>query len=327
MVLNWIEFFTLLVLIYFAGVRATKSADIIAEKKHLTQAFMGAIFVSMITSFPELFTGISSAAVVKSADMGIGEIIGSCIFNFTIIAAIEIFFRKSNLYSNKGVEINRQTFLPFSFSFLLMAILTLSINLNTNVTIFHVDIFSILIFGFYLFSAWILIKERKSDKEEEEKYKDKDFKKELITFIISSLVIIGVGLYLPIVGKKIAIQMGWSDAFVGVIFLSLITSFPELIVSIGAAKIGATDMILGNIAGSNMFNIAVIFFIDIFYFKGSVINDSSPKYITVGIIAMIMNFIIIFAIARKSKKRGLNLISINGLILIALYILNLIVIY
>ena len=327
MVLSWIEFFTLLVLIYFAGVSATKSADVIAEKKQLTQAFMGAIFVSMITSFPELFTGISSAAVVKSADMGIGEVVGSCIFNFTIIAIIEIFFRKNNLYSNKKNNINRQTFLPFSFSFLIIAILTLSLALNKNITFFHVDIFSILIFGFYLFSVWILFKERKVESGDEEKYKDKDFKKELIKFIISSLVIIGVGLYLPVVGKKIATQMGWSDAFVGVIFLSLITSFPELIVSIGAAKIGATDMILGNIAGSNMFNIAIIFFVDIFYFKGSVLSNSSPKYVTVGIIAMIMNFIIIFAIARNSKQRKLNIISINGILLILLYIINLLIIY
>ncbi len=320
MFLTWTKFVILLILVYIFGTRATKSADIIAEKKKLARAFMGVVFISMITSFPELFTGISAAAIVKSADLAVGEIIGSCVFNLLIIALIEGVFRKKKLYIHQ----KKGDIMPLGFSFIMVSLLTLFLSLNFSVTIFNVGIFSLMIFVFYIVFLRILFKERKITIEIE-LYKNKSLKPEIINFIISGLVIIGIGIYLPVVGKEIAEVMNWSESFVGVIFLAFVTSFPELVVSISTVRIGAFDMFLGNIAGSNLFNIAIIFLIDIFYLKGDVLLDLSPVNMTCGIIAMMMNFIVIFALVRKSSYKVFNLISINALLLVMLYMLNLII--
>ena len=138
---------------------------------------------------------------------------------------------------------------------------------------------------------------------------------------------IGLGIYLPFVGKEIAEIMNWKESFVGIIFLALVTSFPELVVSFSAAKLGAFEMILGNIAGSNLFNVAIIFFIDMFYIKGQILGDVSKNNISVGIIAILMNFIVFFAVIRQSKYRFLNIISLNAIILVILYFVNLFVSY
>lgn len=323
MLIVWGKFVLLLILIYIFGTRATRSADIIAEKKNLARAFMGVVFISMITSFPELFTGISAGAIVKSPDIAIGQIVGSCIFNLVIIAIVELFFRKKRIYQLSG----KLNILPLGFSLIIIATLTFLLSVRFNLNFFHIGVSSIFIFVLYLVFMHIIFKEKRAKHEEKEKYKDKSLKKEIVSFIVSAVIIIGVGIYLPIVGKELALIMNWTDSFVGVIFLALVTSFPELVVSFATAKMGALDMLVGNVAGSNLFNIAIIFIIDVAYIKGNVLLSTSSSNISVGLIAILMNFVVFFAVVRQSSYRVFNLISINAILLIALYLINLIVIY
>jgi cation:H+ antiporter len=323
MLIVWGKFVLLLILVYIFGTRATRSADVIAEKKGLARAFMGVVFISMITSFPELFTGISAGAIVKSPDIAIGQIVGSCIFNLGIIAIVELFFRKQRIYQLTG----KLNILPLGFSLIIITAVTLLLSIRYKFNIFHIGVSSMIIFVLYLVFMYIVFKERKAEHDEKEKYKDKSLAKEMVYFILSAVVIIAVGIYLPIVGKELAQIMNWTDSFVGVIFLALVTSFPELVVSFSTAKMGALDMLVGNIAGSNLFNIAIIFIIDIAYIKGNVLLEASSGHISVGLIAILMNFVVFFAVVRKSSYRVFNLISINAILLIALYIINLLVIY
>ncbi len=90
---------------------------------------------------------------------------------------------------------------------------------------------------------------------------------------------------------------------IGIIFIAFVTSFPELVVSFQAAKLGAFDMFIGNIAGSNLFNIAIILVLDIFYLKGNILTAISEKNVTVGVIAVLMNFIAFFALIRRSENK------------------------
>jgi cation:H+ antiporter len=316
----WGKFLLLLALIYVFGIRAAKSADIIAEKKKLAKAFMGAVFISMVTSFPELFTGISAVTIVNSPDIAMGEILGSCIFNLLIIGIIDISFRKNNFFQLKG-KIN---ILPLAFSFILINIITMAIAIEFKLAILNVSLFSILIFGLYLFFLRILYKERKGEKQDST-YENKSLKKEVVMFIISSIIIIGVGTYLPVVCKEIAVLMNWNDSFVGVIFAAFVTSFPELVVSFSTARLGAFDMLLGNITGSNLFNVTIVLFLDIFYIKNQIFSSVSTVHVKVGLIAMLMTFMIFFAVVRRSKQRILNLVSVTSLVLILLYIINLVI--
>jgi cation:H+ antiporter len=319
----WGKFLGLLVLVYVFGTKAAESADIIAEKKGLAKAFMGAVIISAVTSFPELFTGISAVTIVDSPDLAMGEIMGSCIFNLLIIALIDVAFRKNNFFQLEG----RINILPMAFSFILINVLTLAIAAKFQLSILNVSVSSILIFILYLFFLRIIFKERKVEDHDKAKFAHINLKKEILLFSISSIIIIAVGIYLPVVGKEIAQLMNWNDSFVGVIFLAFVTSFPELVVSLSTARMGAFDMLLGNITGSNLFNVAIVFFIDIFYIKSAIFGSVSLANVSVGIIAMLMNFILFFAVVRRSKQKILNLFSINALMLILLYIINLFLIY
>lgn len=319
----WGKFIGLLILVYIFGTRAAKSADIIAEKKGLAKAFMGVVFISMVTSFPELFTGISAVAIVDSPDLAMGEILGSCLFNLLIIAVIEVAYRRNTFFQLKG-KIN---VLPIAFSFIMINVLTLGIAVQFDLAFLNVSVFSFLIFFLYIFFLRIIYKERKAESNGKVAAAPANLKKEISMFAISSVFIIGVGIYLPVVGEELSKVMGWNQSFVGIIFLAFVTSFPELVISFTSARMGAFDMLLGNITGSNLFNVAIIFFIDIFYIKRQLFGAVSPINVTVGIIALLMNFVLFFAVVRRSRYKILNIISINALILFLLYIINLIVIY
>lgn len=318
----WGKFLFLLVLIYIFGTKASRTADVIAEKRGLARAFMGVVFIAMITSFPELFTGISAVTTVKSPDIAVGEILGSCIFNLLIIAIIELVFKKTELYKLTG-KINM---LPMGFSLILIAILTLGLSVKLKLSFFNVGLFPLLIFIFYFIFMRIIYLEKNVGKKEAV-YEKKNIKKESLIFIVCALVIIAVGWYLPIVGEELAAAMGWSHSFVGVIFLAFVTSFPELVVSIAAVRMGSVEMFIGNIAGSNLFNLAIIFFIDIFFLKGAVLGAVSANNISTGIIAVLMSFVIFFAVARQSSYKFFKIISINAVFIILLYIVNLLIIY
>lgn len=342
----WGKFLILLTLIYIFGTKASKKADIIAEKKGLAKAFMGLVFIAMITSFPELFTGISAVAVVKSPDIALGEILGSCIFNLLIIAIIELSFRKKKMYSLQG-KINM---LPMGFSLILIAVVTLGIALKLKFTILNVGLFPIIIIILYFVFMRIIYLERRAENrdvssqenaqvkaaagegEKKESIKSKStgkasIRKEVISFIMCAAVIIAVGGYLPKVGEELATAMGWNHSFVGIVFLAFVTSFPELTVSFAVVRMGNVDMFIGNIAGSNLFNLAIVFFIDLFYVKGAVLGAVSVNNIPTGIIAILMSFIIFFALARQSSTKLFNIISINAVFIIILYIITLLIIY
>ena len=323
MVLVWTKFFLLLILVYIFGSRVTKSSDIIAEKKGWGRAFMGVVFISMVTSFPELFTGISAASIVKSPEISLGQIVGSCIFNVTIIALIQIIFRKNSLFRNNS----KNDLFPLLFSFLMILLFSSSLLISFRVRILNVGISSILIFVIYIIFLHHIFKNRKVENAGTN-YREENLKQAVISFSISAIIIIAVGFYLPIVGKELATKMGWTDSFVGVIFLAFVTSFPELIVSITAARIGAFEMLLGNIAGSNLFNIGIIFVIDIFYFEGDIIADITDKNIFyIGVIAAGMNMILYLTLLRGEVIRTIFKIPLNAILIIILYILSLGIIF
>ncbi|MCP4217686.1 MAG: hypothetical protein GY765_23790 [bacterium] len=323
--LIWGKFVGLLALIYVFGTRAAKSADIIAEKKGLSKAFMGVVFISMVTSFPELFTGISAVVLVDAPDMAVGEIMGSCLFNMLILALIDMIYKDNNLFRLKG----KMNILPIAFSFILINVFTMAIAFTFGWSILNVSIFSIIIFALYMFFMRVIFKERKVEEESYHgpKYAGKSLMKEVFFFIISSIVIIGVGIYLPIVGKELAQLMSWNDSFVGVIFLAFVTSFPELVVSFSTARMGAFDMLMGNITGSNLFNVAILFFIDVFYIKNQLFGSISETNVSIGLIALLMNFIVFFAVVRGAQQKFLKRFSSSALVIVLLYILNLVIVY
>jgi cation:H+ antiporter len=142
---------------------------------------------------------------------------------------------------------------------------------------------------------------------------------------LNALLVIGAAAWLPRLGDEIAEITGLGNTFVGSAFIALSTSLPELVVSIAALRIGAVDMMLGNLFGSNLFNIGILALDDIFYTKGPLLSHISASHLISTCAAMAMTGVAIIGLTyRATRKRFIwswDSIGIILIYLIATYLL------
>jgi cation:H+ antiporter len=89
-----IGFIVCAAIIFFAGKKLSFYGDLLADKTGMSKGWVGLILMASVTSLPELMVGISSSAIVKSADLAVGDILGSCAFNMGILAILDVFTPK-----------------------------------------------------------------------------------------------------------------------------------------------------------------------------------------------------------------------------------------
>ena len=159
------------------------------------------------------------------------------------------------------------------------------------------------------------------------RYPDITLRRATIGYISSALVVIIAGVYLPVVCAQLAEIMGWHNSFVGTLFVAGVTSLPELAVTIAALRMGALDMAIANLLGSNLFNILVLALDDLVFVKGALLSHISPTHAISALSAVLMTgFVIIGLIYRPTTRLMLN-IGWVSLGLLILYLLNTYVLY
>ncbi len=146
-------------------------------------------------------------------------------------------------------------------------------------------------------------------------------------FALAASVVAGAGIWLPFVATDLAQAMGWNKSFVGSLFVAMATSLPELAVTLSALRMGALDMAIGNLLGSNLFNVLIIAIDDLFYRPGSLLAAVSPVHaVTVGS-AITMTGLAMVGLFFRPGGRVLRAISWISLGLLAMYLLNTYVLY
>ncbi len=307
----WLEFFLILGLIFVSGEKVSVLGEKLALRIGITEGLIGVTLISAITSFPELFTGIGAVSIVNDHNMMFGEILGSCIFNLTIVSLMSLMFKKVNLFEVISKRFRITSFLS-GVLFLIVAFF-LKVKLPS---FFFIGLPSIIIiFLYFIFLKIIYDKEFKPTHNEEKT--DDNLKSIIMKFSFFSLIIIVTGLYLPILAKNIAVKMNWSSTFMGMLFIAIITSLPELIVSFAAAKRGLYGIAVGNIFGSIIFNILIISIIDFTYIKGTIWQVESWANFWTAIVVAAISFIAVVS-GKFAQKRFINILL--SLLIVAAYI-------
>lgn len=218
----------------------------IAARMGIPQLIIGLTIVAMGTSAPEAAVSIS-AAFKGSADITIGNIVGSNIMNILIILGltsviVPIAVAKSTIRIES----------PF-----MIAITALLLVLGLDGTIALVDGL-ILLVAFVAYLTYLFICAKKNPAEEEEEAEKKPVWK-LLVFMVVGLAAIVLGSNFAVDGATgIAQILGLSERFIGLTIVALGTSLPELFTSVSAARKGNADIAIGNIVGSNIFNILFV---------------------------------------------------------------------
>jgi cation:H+ antiporter len=110
----------------------------------------------------------------------------------------------------------------------------------------------------------------------------------------AAVLVVAAALWLPRLGAELARETGLGEAFVGSLFIAITTSLPEISVSLAAVRIGAIDLGIGNVLGSNMFNLLILGLDDVFYRQGPLLAaaDASHSVAVLAVVAMNALFLI-----------------------------------
>lgn len=224
----------------------------IADKLHIPQLIIGLTIVAMGTSAPEAAISIS-ASIQGSADIAVGNVIGSNIMNILIILGL------TSIITPLAVQKSTVKYeLPFV---ILITVIFALLGLFDN-TVGLVDgILLWLLFIAYLAYLFIMTKKGKIQAEESDEEDDKKTKKiwQLILFGLIGIALVVLGSNITVnAATEIAKMFGMSERFIGLTIVALGTSLPELVTSITAAIKKNADIAIGNIVGSNIFNILFV---------------------------------------------------------------------
>jgi cation:H+ antiporter len=328
--INILGFLFCATIIFLAGKKLSWYGDLIAEKTGMGKAWVGLILMASVTSLPELIVGISSSAIIQSADLAVGDILGSCTFNLAILAILDIFVpNKQHLFF---VASSSRHILSASFGLILISLAGLSIYLpNELILIPGIGIMSVVFLFIYLVSIRTIyqfdlaIKAREGFIEE--KKKDLPPLRKLVTYYsLFALITITSALFIPYFAENIAQQTGLGNTFVGTIFVAASTSLPEIAVSIAAVRFGAVDLALGNLLGSNIFNILILSIDDFFYTRGILLKDASDIHLISVFSGIIMTALAIAGLAYRSPQKKL-LMAIDSILILLFWVCSVIFLY
>jgi cation:H+ antiporter len=305
--LVWIEFVICTSMIFFSGSGLSRYGDVIAEKTRAGRTWIGVVLMASVTSLPELVTGISSVAVYRVPNIAAGDVLGSCMVNLLILAVLDIGKRREPISS----VAQQGHVLSAAFGILLLGSADVSILTADSIpALGWVGLNSVVFLLLYFVAMRVVFRYEKrriaayvTEIREEDHYTHISKSVAYFRFSLCALLVAAAGAYLPYVAEQLSDVTGLGRTFVGTTFVALSTSLPEIAVTQAALKVGAVDLAVGNMLGSNMFNVAILAVDDLFYFRGPLLMHTSQSQAVTASGAMAMTALMIVALMYRSKKK------------------------
>lgn len=327
--LLWIGFLISAGMIVFSGTRLSRYGDVIAEKSGLGRTWIGVLLMAAVTSLPELVTGISSV-MIDAPDIAVGDVMGSCVFNLVILASLDLVEREKTISSRA----HHGHVLSAGFGILLLSLVSLSLYAGDRMGPFGwIGFYSVIILIIYLFAMRTVFSYEKreiarfiGERIEELQYQSVTTRSAVTNFGWNALAVIAAAVALPRIGTGIAQMTGLGQSFVGNILIAVVTSLPEVVVSLAAVRIGALDLAIGNLLGSNIFNVFILAVDDFFFVKGPILSHANSNHIVSSLASISMTAIMIVGLTYRSEKKLLFL-AWDSMAVVILYLSYVMVLY
>ena len=326
----WLQFTACTAVIVYAGSRLSKYGDIIAEKTGLGRLWVGALLLAAVTSLPELVSGVAAVTVFDLPDIAVGGVLGSCMFNLLILSLVDAMTGRKPIYTG----VNEGHVISAGFGVLLLGLIAVNIYLGgTFPAVGWICVFSFVYFALYVVAMRVLFLYNKRriaavvrEMAEELRYRDVTATRAYALYAVNAVVIVLAAAYLPHLGERIAAMTGFGQTFVGSFFIALSTSLPELVVTVAAIRLGAVDLALGNLFGSNLFNIAILAVEDFLYFKGPLLGAASDAHVVTAGVAIAMTAAAIVGLTYRTIKRPFFL-AWDSMGILGLYFMGQVILY
>lgn len=282
---------TVTAVVWFS-ILASRYIDMIDRSTKLSGAFLGGVLLSAITSLPELFTSISATILIDSPSLCIGNILGSNLFNFGMLAVVILFYIKEFSSASLSSSHNKVMVLLFMMycavaaNWQFMSDDNIIIGSNDKLWLF-VSVTSLILFALYVLSVRYLASDNGECADEEGEEVKLSLRAIVVRFVAASIGIIVASIILTYITDDIAERLHLGSGLAGALFLGVATSLPEVTSTISLFRMRNFDIAFGNIAGSNVFNYVVLALADVLYAGGSVYHFGDEKVVNLTIFGLL----------------------------------------
>jgi cation:H+ antiporter len=328
----WIIFLITAVVVVYAGTKLSHYGDQIADFTGLGGLWIGVVLMAAATSMPEVFTTVS-AALMDLPDLAAGDLFGACLTNMLTLGLIDLLHRQKRVWQKAAYD----HALTAGLAMFLTGFAAFVILSGLDVKRAGIGWGSMLLLLLYIFGMRLVFRQERSKWREREQEKvteghdvedtgrvhtRKDLRRAGVCFGLATMALLAAAPFLAEAANEIAQLTGVSTTFIGTSLVAITTSLPELVTSISAVRLGAFDLAVGNLFGSNAFNMAAFAFVDVAYRSGPLLNAVSDAHAMTALWSILLMNIGLMGIIYRVEQRYL-LIEPDSFLIILGYCLGL----
>lgn len=303
------------------SIKAAKYVDLIDKTTNLSGAFIGGVLLSAVTSLPELLTSVSATVWLDKPGLSLGNILGSNIFNLSILAIL-ILFGVKTFKDTKLSSTHTNTTL---FTLVIYIVIILNMFNIFSFSILTISFTSIIIFVLYVLGVRTMGQSTSNETletaEESAITIDLSLKQIVFRFILTSICLVITSIFITYTTDIISVKLNLGSGLAGALFLGIATSLPEVTSSISLVKMKNYNITVGNIIGSNLFNFVILFIADVLYLGEGIYNFSEPQTKNLLYFGAISTILMILILKYKDKTKNNILLIASSLGILVSYIL------
>jgi cation:H+ antiporter len=323
----WVIFIASSTVIVAASIKLAQYGDVIAVRTQLGGMFVGALLLAGATSLPELITAISS--IQQSVpNLAAGNFFGSNMFNMFLLAVLDIIGRQTRILRRVAFTHALTAALAVSMTGLVVFFILARIGWQIG----WIGVDSLIVILVYIGGIRLIQQQgqRSGTSIEPPAEPGPDslmsLRQALIRFGGATLVLILIVPQLVSSGTEIAHLTGLGTGFIGLVLVAFVTSLPELVAALAAVRLGAFDLAVGNLFGSNVFNMFALAVVDGFYTQGRFLAGIDPAFALAGLLGLLLTSLGLVGNLARLERRFL-FVELDALFLIVVYVGGLFFLY
>lgn len=328
----WLLFIASAVVIVIAGAKLSYCGDQIADLTKLGRLWIGVVLMAAATSLPEVFTTIS-AGLIHAPDLAAGDLFGAGLSNMLTLGLIDGLHRDKRVWQQAAFEHS----LVASLAMVLTSLAAFFVLYRPGLEHAGIGLGSLLLLLLYILGMRLVFRQEdvKRRQREQELVAEAEIMREdhpiarraalrraVAGFAVAALAILAAAPVLAHSAKEIAERTGISGMFIGTSLVALTTSMPELVTSLAAVRLGAFDLAVGNLFGSNAFNMAAFAFADAAYQEGPLLSAVTSAHALTALWSILLMNVGLMGIIYRVEKRY-ALIEPDSFVMILGYFLGL----
>ena len=296
--------------VVFCGAKLAVYGDVLATLTGWGRLFVGSLLMAFATSLPELSANVSAVRLdPPNPELALGDIMGSNMLNILILAAVALGFGAKRFMECVAPE---QGYLIVAAAVMTGLALLLG-GLGISVSLWEVGLSSVVLIVVFIIGMWLVYKTRPQDDHEYESEPLMGLGRAWVLFGLVAAGVLVSGFFLAWSADQIAEITGISSSPLGILLVALVTSMPEISSTIAAARMGAADLGVAGLYGSCAFNISILFYSDIFFRDGIVVNHMQSGHFVAGGVAVGMMLLGLALVLAHRRLRQVVVAGVLGL--------------